>query len=133
MLLSDFYEHLLSFEMRQEQQNKTGFESGSSVNSAFRNNFNNKGGDRARGRGRGRGKGSFNPGRQSANGGNQGGRLSCQVCSKPGHTAMKCYHRFDHTYHEEHLAAVATRPTYNIDTNWYADTGATDHITNNFD
>lgn len=57
--------------MRQEQQNTAGFESGSTVNSAFHNNFN-KGGDRWRSRGRGLGKRSFNPGRQGANGGNQG-------------------------------------------------------------
>ena len=23
------------------------------------------------------------------------GRIHCQVCNKPGHSALKCYHRFD--------------------------------------
>ena len=26
------------------------------------------------------------------------GRIHCQVCNKPGHSALKCYHRFDHGF-----------------------------------
>ena len=45
---------------------------------------------------------------------------------------MQCWHRFDQAYQaEDNLkqAAVATSG-YTDDANWYVDTGATDHITN---
>lgn len=49
-----------------------------------------------------------------------------------GHTALKCYHRFNHSYQAEveRVAAATTTLTYNINTNWYADLGAMDHLTN---
>ena len=52
----------------------------------------------------------------------------CQVCLKTGHTADRCCHRFDENYvpEERHVAAAAA--AYNIDTNWYTDTGATNHV-----
>jgi hypothetical protein len=44
--------------------------------------------------------------------------------------ANRCWHRFDESYEPDprHLATAAMN-SYNIDTNWYTDTGATDHIT----
>lgn len=59
----------------------------------------------------------------------------CQVCGKMGHVALKCYHCFDHSYQMEdnHVAAFASNQSYSVDTNWYSDTGATDHITNDLD
>lgn len=49
--------------------------------------------------------------------------------------ALKCYHRFDHSYQMEdnRVASFASNPFYSIDINWYSDTGATDHITNDLD
>lgn len=58
----------------------------------------------------------------------------CQVCFKKGHTAAECWHRFeeDYTPDEKHLANVTTH-SYGVDTNWYTDTGATDHVTGELD
>lgn len=80
-----------------------------------------------RGRGRGRGRGSSSP--FSFNSSN---RPHCQVCRKPGHTASKCYHRFDHSYQgDSHPpAAYLTSPSTSPDMNWYPDTGSTNHLTN---
>ncbi|KAH7658819.1 RNA-directed DNA polymerase protein [Dioscorea alata] len=90
------------------------------------------------GRGRGRGCVGFEHSRQSQSrdsrehqGSNNYIKPTCQVCGKIGHVALKCYHRFDHSYQlkETKIAAVHTSPGYMVDTNWYTDTGATDHIT----
>lgn len=55
---------------------------------------------------------------------NNGGRPrpTCQVCGKVGHTAIKCYHHFDHSYqvdegHSSHVAAMT--PSYQVYSNWY--------------
>jgi hypothetical protein len=55
---------------------------------------------------------------------------TCQVCFKIGHTAERCWHRYDKNYVPDfrHVAAAATN-SYTIDTNWYTGTDATDHIT----
>jgi hypothetical protein len=56
------------------------------------------------------------------------------VCLKPGHTANQCHHRFDHSYHAEHIAPAAyvNAPQHSPDPFWYHDTGATNHLTNDF-
>lgn len=56
----------------------------------------------------------------------------CQLCLKIGHTANKCYHRFDHSYQSESAppAAFLTTPHVQPDLNWYHDTGSTHHLTN---
>lgn len=41
--------------------------------------------------------------------------------------------RFDVSYTGEERTAAATVSSYGIDTNWYADSGATDHITGDLD
>lgn len=52
-----------------------------------------------------------------------------------GHVAIKCYHHFEHLYQAEeaHVAALASVPSYGIDSNWYTDSGATNHITSELD
>uniref|UniRef100_A0A2N9F0Q4 Reverse transcriptase Ty1/copia-type domain-containing protein n=1 Tax=Fagus sylvatica TaxID=28930 RepID=A0A2N9F0Q4_FAGSY len=73
-------------------------------------------------RGRGRGRGPHNT----------SSRPTCQVCSKPGHTALTCYHRFDNSYTVEtppNMQALLATPNYASDPNWYSDSGATHHIT----
>jgi hypothetical protein len=45
--------------------------------------------------------------------------IICHVCGKRNHTATDCCHRFDESYVLE----------CQVNPNWYADTGATDHIT----
>jgi histone deacetylase 1/2 len=75
------------------------------------------------------GLGAGNPPRR---GGNTGSSLhpQLQVCLKTGHTADRCWHRFEEDYvpEDRHAANTATN-SYTYDTNWYTDTGATDHIT----
>jgi hypothetical protein len=76
-----------------------------------------------------------------------GGRPICQICSKVGHVASCCFKRFQKSFlgsgndgrnMERQIAAFSTThvgstSSYPIDPSWYADTAATDHLTNNLD
>uniref|UniRef100_A0A2N9IH96 Reverse transcriptase Ty1/copia-type domain-containing protein n=1 Tax=Fagus sylvatica TaxID=28930 RepID=A0A2N9IH96_FAGSY len=71
---------------------------------------------------RGRGRGTYN----------NSSCPVCQVCTKPGHTALTCYHRFDNSYTVEtnpNMQALLATPNYAPDPNWYSDSGATHHLT----
>lgn len=60
--------------------------------------------------------------------------LLCQICDKRGHTAIKCWSRFDHSIQpEEQLreALAAMHMHEDIDPTLYADSGATKHVMNN--
>lgn len=58
----------------------------------------------------------------------------CQVCRKFGHTALRCWKRFDKNYNGAgKTAAAVMKEAYNIDPTWYADSAATDHITGELD
>ena len=117
---------------------------GSSANAAARGRGRRGGHGYGRGRnggGRGYGRGQGRP--QGGNGGRRGGgagqggrgggdRLVCQICQKPGHPAWKCWHRYDEDELEEEEKEV-NAASYGVDTNWYGDTGATDHITGELD
>ncbi|GLT46299.1 hypothetical protein SLA2020_200620 [Shorea laevis] len=61
----------------------------------------------------------------------QQGENPCQICGISGHTALKCWYRFDHAYQSEELPqALATMTLLEKkDQNTYVDTGATDHMT----
>jgi hypothetical protein len=72
--------------------------------------------DRGFGRGRGRSSNYTDP-------------VICQVCGKKNHTAAECWHRFDESYTSDQKFAHAASSFGNVDTNWYMDSGATDHIT----
>jgi hypothetical protein len=54
------------------------------------------------------------------------------VCGKEGHTALRYHKRFDASFHgalvHHRSASSAQTSSYGINTNWYTDTGATDHI-----
>jgi ribosomal protein L15 len=110
--------------------------SDSSANSAShgRHGGGNPRGGRGGGRGGrgGFGRGRFN-GRQGDNG--SGDRPICQLCGKEGHTVLKCYKRFDHSFTgiPEHKSVSSATTSYGIDTNWYVDSGATDNITGDLD
>ena len=56
------------------------------------------------------------------------------MCYKRGHVAADCWHRYDDSYvpDERHIAAAASY-AYGVDSNWYMDSGATDHITGELD
>jgi hypothetical protein len=77
------------------------------------------------------GRGNFGRG---GRGSGSTSRPRCQVCYKVGHTTERCWHRFEEDFapKEKHVAA-AMGGAYNVDTNWYTDTGATDHITSELD
>ncbi|KAJ8622019.1 hypothetical protein MRB53_030548 [Persea americana] len=94
--------------------------------------LNNRGG-KSNFHGRGRGPKNNNRGRgnpiQPSN-----PKPCCQICNRTGHTALDCYHRMDYSYQGRHppsqLAAMAASFNQNNDQQWYADSGATSHITN---
>jgi hypothetical protein len=57
-------------------------------------------------------------------------RPRCQVCFKKNHTVAECRHIFDESYVSDQKLATTASSSYQIDPNWYVDSGATDHITN---
>ena len=135
--ISELFTQLISHEQRLDMRNGG---SQSSVNMATKGN--RTGGHPHRGNG-GRGSGGRNGGGRNSRGGfgrgagNSGGRSTfqpgviCQVCGKEGHPAYRCFKRFDRDFTgpPQKMASTATSSAYGIDTNWYMDTGATDHIT----
>jgi hypothetical protein len=58
--------------------------------------------------------------------------VACLVCFKKNHTTAECWHKFDENYVPDQRFAGAAS-SYGVDTNWYADTGATNHITRELD
>jgi histone deacetylase 1/2 len=80
-------------------------------------NCGGRGGRDGFGRGGG-GRNTFQPG------------VFCQICGKEGHPAPRCFKRFDNNFTgPPQKQASSTMTGYGVDTNWYMDTGATDHIT----
>ncbi|KAK2970476.1 hypothetical protein RJ640_028565 [Escallonia rubra] len=55
----------------------------------------------------------------------------CQICNKKGHEALKCWHRFNHSFQATDIpkALAAMHVTDSQDFEWFSDTGATAHIT----
>jgi hypothetical protein len=101
-------------------------------------------GNRGRGRGNNRGCGRGNSGRNNQNRGNntsnsnnaprQGGRNTkpvCQICKKEGHEAPRCWYRYDDDDDDQQNQKTAGAATigYGYDSNWYVDSGASDHVT----
>lgn len=133
--VSELLAQLISHEERLELHNEG---NQSSVNLAAK--AGRTGGTSSRNIG-GRGGGGRNGGGRGNRGGfghNGGGRsnfqagLICQVCGKEGHPAFRCYKRFDSNYNggpPQKSASAASTTSYGVDTNWYVDSGATDHIT----
>jgi hypothetical protein len=136
LTLDDFYAHLLAFEARQQQS-----QAETRLNIGAQANFAGRGGpQRGRGRGtppagrgaRGRGGPPFQ-GRGRGPSSSTSNRPQCQICGRTGHTAIKCWYRMDESYQEEHPSAAVATTSYQVDPNWYTDTGATDHITSDLD
>ncbi|WVZ49109.1 hypothetical protein U9M48_000490 [Paspalum notatum var. saurae] len=131
--VSDVYAHLLSFETRHEHYNTLGQ---SSANNA--NRVAGRGGGSSGRNNRGRGRGSAGRGQGGRSGrppakNNSG--VPCQICGKASHDALQCWHRFDQAYQADDTVKQAAAAThgYAVDSNWYVDTGATDHITSDLE
>jgi hypothetical protein len=94
---------------------------GGQFNGPFRGRGGCDGGCGGHSGGRGRGRGA------SAE------RPVWQICEKIGHSAGRCWKHFDHDFKlEEKSANNAMNPygsAYDVDTNWYTDTGDAYHIT----
>ena len=133
--VDELYSQLLNYETRMDL-----------VQGGDQNSANMAGHGRGRGNNRGRGGPYRGRGRGPPNGGgcgrsqrgNQQGsgfnskkqdKPICQVCFKEGHTTACCWYRFDEDFIPKERHAAAATSSYNIDTNWYTDSGSTDHIT----
>ena len=61
-------------------------------------------------------------------------KLCYQICNWTGQTALDWYHRMDYSFQGRHppsqLAAMAASFHQKNESQWYADSGATNHITN---
>lgn len=150
--VSDLYTQVVQYDQRQEMLGNTGGGGfSSSANAASRGQqqrsrgkFSYRGKSSPRGRGdRGQGDRNNNKGgRQASSGGRGRGRgrarttpwvdTTCQICNKEGHAARDCWWRFeedDDDYDDKEAHAAS----YGVDTNWYADSGASHHITGELD
>jgi hypothetical protein len=54
----------------------------------------------------------------------------CQLCGKIGHTAPRCYQRPNPALAAPNPQSYYSSPSLPFEENWYPDTGATHHITN---
>jgi hypothetical protein len=52
----------------------------------------------------------------------------CEICKKHGHSASDCWWRHADDK-KDNCEKSANLASYGVDTNWYPDTGATEHIT----
>ena len=133
--VSHVYSQVLSYENRMKIRQAYVTTSANAANCGGRGG-RNSGGNRGRG---GFGRGGRSGGRGNPAGNNQGcgrgkdSRPVCQVCHKRGHVASDCWHRYDDSYVPDEKLGGAATYTYGMDTNWYVDTGATDHITGQLD
>jgi histone deacetylase 1/2 len=56
--------------------------------------------------------------------------MFCQLCGKEGHAIIKCFKRFNTSFSgPPQKSASSAITSYGLDSNWYLDSGATDHIT----
>lgn len=145
---------LLAFEQRLEQQGSIEQLPAMSANYASSSN-NREGGRKYNGgrgpnfmmtnsnfRSRGRGGRYGQSGRQNSS---SSERPQCQLCGKFGHTVQVCYHRFDITFqstqnnttgvsnsgNSNSMPAMVASSNNLADDNWYLDSGASHHLTQN--
>jgi hypothetical protein len=71
-----------------------------------------------------RGDGGFHGGCGTGRGGgcSNNNKVSCQVCGKTSHTALRCYKRSDANYNSDDKYINVATSSYNIDTDWYTTT-----------
>lgn len=61
--------------------------------------------------------------------GYEGYEGKCQICKRTNHLASDCDWRYADNNSQPKKIAAAADASYGVDTNWYMDTGATNHIT----
>lgn len=146
--IDELFAQIAAFDQRVEMLGddpEAGFNT--SANLVYRGRGQPRGRGRRRGN-RGRGRGRRSPSSSSSSGGNKrGGRPQqqqqqrpqhrdypeCQICLKHHRGgARECWDRYEDDEYEEKEANVVT-DSYGVDTNWYADSGATNHITGELD
>nr|XP_051196548.1 pre-mRNA-splicing factor cwc25-like [Lolium perenne] len=54
---------------------------------------------------------------------------TCQICTKYGHPTKDCWWRYSDRGDDDEDNSRTEKGSYGVDTNWYMDSGATDHIT----
>lgn len=97
----------------------------------------NRFGSRGRGgfstRGRGFTQQVSNPGWSGGNNNNNNTRPVCQICGRTGHSALRCWNRFDASYQSDDVPhALSALPiSDNTGREWIADSGASAHMTSN--
>jgi hypothetical protein len=67
--------------------------------------------------------------RQGSNGGRFQGYAEYENKKKTNHIAKDCDWRYSENNSQRKKVGAAAETSYGVDTNWYANTGATDHIT----
>ncbi|PKU84066.1 Retrovirus-related Pol polyprotein from transposon TNT 1-94 [Dendrobium catenatum] len=55
--------------------------------------------------------------------------ITCQICSKFGHSALKCWYCHDDNYNSEPTPALFTTPTQPASSEWFLDSEASSHLT----
>lgn len=95
-----------------------------------------KSGYRGQGRGQNRGRGGYSTrgrgfSQHQSTQYNSDERPVCQICGRTGHTALKCYNRFDNNYQEQDVTQAFSllRVSDESGRDWLPDSGATAHVT----
>ncbi|XP_048574139.1 glycine-rich RNA-binding protein GRP2A-like [Triticum urartu] len=57
----------------------------------------------------------------------------CQICGKAGHDAYHCWKRFEKNFKRKEKKTNSAATSYGVNTNWYIDTAATNHVTSELD
>ena len=144
--LDELFAQMSNFDQRAEllggstMDDNGGFKSSANYSASCGHGRGRGGPPRGRGNGgRGRNRGGrppfYNnnrgapPSRNNSHGGGGQGsdraKIPCQICGKLGHNARDCWYRYSDDQ-EERTANIAS---YGVDTDWYMDSGATDHVT----
>jgi hypothetical protein len=100
-----------------------------------RDSFGGRGfGGSSHGNGRGPSRGGFNNQTEISSGSGNGSSShpQCQLCLKIGHSAKTCWYRYEE-YSSFESCNTAIAASFDVDNNWYTDSGATDHITSDLD
>ncbi|XP_073363651.1 uncharacterized protein [Aegilops tauschii subsp. strangulata] len=149
--VDDLFSKISAFDRRMEMfgDGPTGFRSSANAMYIVRGQTHTRGGRGQGNLGRGRGdRPSHSPARGGGGGGyqqrqrqppqqqqqqHQGDYPECQICYKcHAGGARACWHLYEEDHEEKKKANLITN-SYGIDTNWYADSGATEHITGELD